>query len=287
VVAAVAIAGSLLTAVTLPKGSLGIAPHQFRFLWPVAIFTTFAIVITLTRNVRVAHPVRTTGAFAAVALVLAVWNLPKYNQHSGPSADEESIGPVRDILSQLGSLDGQHTLLMDIQGLRFAEPWDAPITSELDRRGHEVVATDPGTIRQYGPARAFDGHADGRLFIREGLEALKEQPGATRVALHVDLSDAEQQELTALRDKLSVYLRSHPIELTASGRDAQAQRRIADFSDDPARVLDGDQLRELLMGGWVEQPPEVAADFRRYAALQHRMNLLTVGVFLAPIDSGP
>ncbi len=294
--AIVLVIGSLFTAGTLPESSFGIAPHHFRWLWPVGLFITFALVLTVARWVASTWVgVRAVAvALTAATAVLGVLNLPYYNQNAGPSADAASIPAVHDILSQLGALDGKHKLLLDVHNLRFAEPWDVAITNGLDRRGHEVVVDDPGMIRQFGPARAFDGHADGTIVIEEGDNAVAAQPGMTRVALHKDLDDSETAERASLQQQIGDMLASGGLHLTANGERAVAQGKIAALEPpaaggqpDPRGLLVGDQIREMLANDWIQLDPTWKQRFERYADLQHRWNFQTVAIFLAPVNAQP
>ena len=180
--ALVATGGALLTAASLPIGFFGIAPHQFRWLWPISVFMLFAALLTLARRRPPVDTTRLTGAFAVGTLVLSLLNLPTNNQQVGPSADAGSIPSARTLVDQLGVLDGSGTLLFDIRGLRFAEPYSVPVINELDRRGVDVVVDDPGMVRQLGDGRRFDGHANGRIFTREADAALLAEPEPGREA---------------------------------------------------------------------------------------------------------
>jgi hypothetical protein len=294
--AIVLVVAGLFTAGTLPESSFGIAPHHFRWLWPMGIFITFALVLTVARWVASTKVgVRPVAiALTSATAVLGLLNMPYYNQNAGPSADAASIPAVHDILSQLGALDGKHTLLLDIHNLRFAEPWDVAITNGLDRRGHEIVVDDPGMIRQFGPARAFDGHADGRLVIEEGDGAVSDHPGMTRVVLHDDLNASEQEERAALQQQLGDMLTSGGLHLTPNGQRAVTQGKIAALEPpadgsqpDPRGLLVGDQIREMLANGWIELDSTWKPRFERYAELQHRWNFQTVAIFLAPVNAQP
>jgi len=291
----VAVVGGLIAAGTLPLSIFGLAPHHFRWMWPVGVFVTFALVLTAARWLASTTGVRVRAVAVALAAGTAVFgllNLPTYNQNAGPSADAASIPAVHDMLSQLGSLDGKHTLLLDTAGLRFAEPWDLALANGLDRRGHEIVVSDPGMIRQLGPARAFDGHADGELVIEEGDNAMREHPGLSRAILHVDLDTSEQAERLDLQNQIGDMLAAGGLQLTADGQRAVGQGKVAALVQpadgvrpDPRGLLAGDQIRDMLTNRWIEVDPSWKARFERYADLQHRWNFQTVGVFVGPVQT--
>jgi hypothetical protein len=290
--ALVAIGGALVTAGTLPRSFFGIAPHQFRWLWPISLFVLFAALLAIARRVQRLRAITISSLFAVAAVLLAVLNLPRYNQSSGPSVDEAAIPAARDMLSQLGSLDGKQTLLFDTRGLRFGEPWDAALVNGLERRGHKIVVNDPVMIRQLGPARAFDGHADGRLVIAEGEGGIRDHPGMSRAVLHVDLDAAEQSARLALQQQIGDMLASGGLRLNAEGSRAADSGKLAALVQppngarpDPRGLVAGDQIRDMLINRWIDLDPAWKPLFARYADLQHRWNFQTVAVFVGPVGS--
>jgi len=277
--ALVAAVGALVTAGTLPRGFFGIAPHQFRWLWPVSLFMLFAALLAIARRIPPLHATKVTGVFAVAALVLALLNLPVKNQRVGPSADAGSIPSTHTLLSQLGALDGSGTLLFDVQGLRFAEPYSVPVMNALDRRGVEIVVSDDGMVHQLGDARRFDGHANGRLFMREADAAVMDFPGARRVAIAYGLTDAEQRERDDLRAQISSHLATSGLQLTEAGR------KQPPLPDDLQSLLPGDQIGALLEAKAIALDDTWRPRFERYAELQQKWDAYTVALFLAPVDS--
>ena len=174
--ALVAAGGALVTAGTLPRGFFGIAPHQFRWLWPVSLFMLFAVALAIVRRSSPLHATKLTGAFGATAVLLAVLNLPVYNQHTGPSAERHrslrcttcSPNSPRSTASTRSC-----SIPTDCDSANHGTPrWSTGSTEH----GHEIVVDDPVMIRQYGTARAFDGHTDGELVIEEGDNAMRDYP---------------------------------------------------------------------------------------------------------------
>ncbi|HEX2383785.1 MAG TPA: hypothetical protein VHI95_14175 [Acidimicrobiales bacterium] len=278
--ALVAAGGALVTAGTLPRGFFGIAPHQFRWLWPVSLFILFAALLAIARRLPPVRATQATAVFAVGALVLALLDLPTKNQRVGPSADAGSIPATHTLLSQLGALDGSGTLLFDVKGLRFAEPYSVPVINALDRRGVEIVVDDDGMVHQLGEARDFDGHANGRLFMREADGALLDYPGARRVAIAYGLNDAEQRERDDLRAQLSDYIATNGLQLTDAGR------KQPPLPDDLQSLLPGDQIGTLLHANALALDDTWRPRFERYAELQQRWDAYTVALFLAPLDTG-
>jgi hypothetical protein len=276
----VAIGGSLLTAATLPLGFFGVAPHQFRWLWPISLFLLFAALLSIARRRPPIDTTRITAAFAVGTLVLTLLNLPTNNQQVGPSADAGSIPSARSLVDQLGVLDGSGTLLFDIRGLRFAEPYSVPVINELDRRGVNVVVDDPGMVRQLGDGRRFDGHANGRIFTREADAALVDEPepGAKRVAIAYGLSADQQRERDDLRNQISGYLASGQLRLTPSGH---ATALPADLQS----LLQDDQIDALLQQNALDLDSTWRPKFERYAELEKQWDAYTVALFIAPVNS--
>ena len=71
---------AVVTAAKSPITAFGAySPHGLRWLWPLAAFVFFAVVVTLVRRVA-AHPrsvIVVVGALTLVAVVLAGLNLPR------------------------------------------------------------------------------------------------------------------------------------------------------------------------------------------------------------------
>jgi hypothetical protein len=181
----------------------------------------------------------------------------------------------------LRTLHGQHTLLFDASGLPFAEPYSIVLVSELDRRGFEIVVDDVPTIRQLGPTRRFTGRADGRLFMRVGSDALVDQPGATRVALTLGLTPAEQRERALLHAQLLDYIGQHGLPLTdVARRDGGSAVRA-----DADTLLSSGTLNILVQNRYLELDATWQSRFARFAELEQKWDLETVGVFVAPLAS--
>jgi hypothetical protein len=169
----------VLTVAIIPLGPLGFAAHQVRWLWPMAIFTTGALVLGLlprTWSLRVA---------AAGLVVLALAGVPAHHQDLGPSlgpsGDAEVVPSLRALAAELDVLDGYGTLLVDVEGLRLFEPYSTPLMLELQRRGIPFVSDHVPTIRQLGESRRDDGRADAVVYVADGPAAERPRPGAERV----------------------------------------------------------------------------------------------------------
>jgi hypothetical protein len=270
---------AIVAAATMPVGFLGVAAHHLRWLWPAAVFITFAIVCPLItapgrpRADRFGLPV-----LAAATLVFAVLNLPTMSAGIGPTADEEAIPTIRELLPQLASLSDERSVLIDLHGQRFAEPYTVPVMVELQRLGIPWYIDDIGFLRQVGSSRRYRGGASVRLFLREGDRAREIPPGTRRVAFVDALSDAEADELAALKDELTPVINGGALLLTGPHPLSEAQLRDADY------LFEWGALADFVLNDRADVPARWSAALRRYADLQHQSSLLTVAVFTEPLE---
>ncbi len=303
VVALVAMGAGLYTTARIPIAVFGIAPHQFRWLWPLGAFTGFVLLIGISR-VAIAWAARrggridtrvVTAVLAGLMLVVAVANLPKTPSKSGSAYDAWAIPVMQDIDPQMGSLSGKGPLLYDFRNMVFAEPYSTPIMAELQRRGIEFVVDEPGLARQLGPHRRFNGdNAKQRIFYRVGDAALEPIAGAELVAFHAGLTRREEDELAALKYELGAHITEGRLRLTRKGVNWIEGGLV------PLLVRDGDvvasndlaglfKTRTLSVAvdlGLVEPVPGWRARFNRYGQLQRRQDRETLAVFVAPLDAG-
>ena len=122
-------------------GFFGIAPHQFRWLWPISLFILFAALLAIARRSPPVHTHEGHRRVRGRGVASAVINLPTNNQRVGRAPTPARSLDAHTRRSTRGQLDGSGTLLFDVSGLRFAEPYSVPVMNELDRRGVEIVVT--------------------------------------------------------------------------------------------------------------------------------------------------
>jgi hypothetical protein len=275
----VAVVVGVAAATTIPIGYLGLAAHHLRWLWPVAVFVKFAIVYPLVaapgrpRAQRLGLPVLT-----AATVVFALLNFPTMSAGVGPTADAEAIPTIRELVPQLESLRGERGVLIDLRGQRFAEPFTAPVMVELQRLGVPWYADDAVLLRQVGSTRAYRGGASVRLFVREGDRARQIPPGTRRVAFVDALTDAQADELSALKDELTPVISGGALAVSGPHALSNAQLRDADY------LFNSGALVDLVASDRLEAPARSSAALRRYAELQHRSDRLTVAVFAEPLE---
>jgi hypothetical protein len=212
--------------------------------------------------------------------VFAVLNLPTMSVGIGPTADEEAIPTIRELLPQLASLSDEPSVLIDLHGQRFAEPYTVPVMVELQRLGIPWYVDDTGFLRQVGSSRRYRGGASVRLFVREGDRARETPRGARRVAFADALTDAEADELSALKDELTPVINEGALALTDPHALSDAQLRDADY------LFNSGALADLVASDRLEVPARWSASLRRYADLQHQSDRLTVAVFAEPLERG-
>jgi hypothetical protein len=278
-VVAVAVVG----AATMPIGIFNLASHQMRWLWPAAVFVTFALVMAAVtaRGGRVGRV--GVGLVVLATLVLSGLNLPSMNARVGPAADANAIPTVRELLPQLGSLRGERGVLIDVTGERFAEPYTFPVMVELQRLHVPWFVEDPGLVRQVGPDRAYEGQASQRLFVREGDAAREAADGARRVAFVEALNPAEADELAGIEEQLRPFIADgglvgdRVVSTDGSAGSTDAQLRDADYLF-ASRALVG-----LVSDDRLRVPDRWAGVLARYADLQYQADRLTVAVFVEPL----
>ena len=174
-------------------------------------------------------------ALAVVVAVTAVANLPTYNVRSGPSDDEHAIEVMRRARPQLAALEDEGPILVDFDGIRFAEPYSGPVMAELQRRGIPFFVDDPGLVRQLGDARELDGDAQ-RLIFRDGDRADDAPPGSERVVHVTGLDADDQRERDDLETAIGDHLAAEGLRLRPDAEPSDLARGAIDALPDPGAV---------------------------------------------------
>jgi hypothetical protein len=289
----VAIGAGVVTAERNPVGTIGIAPHVLRWLWPIAAFATFAIAATLVRgwNASGRQVPNLIGAFVAVAVLFGALNLPTANLSGGPNASEYAIPAIKGMERQLGVLDGKGPFLIDGLLDEIFDPYGPSLIPELDRRGFAFVAKDPLLSRQLGPNREFTGkNARTALFVRSGVAAREPLPGTKRVAFFDDLSPTKRRALKRLVAELTPYIDDHGLQLNAAGQRARQAGRLP-FLDaqtkasalDAKSLLASGEVAIIVNSQYLVIDPAWKARFEHYATLEVEWNQRTVAMFARPV----
>lgn len=296
--AMVAGGASLVTAWSLPTSFYGLPAHQFRWLWPMSAFATFAMAAWAARRpwrgpVTASASSWTAIALTAVTVVVAVANLPANNQKAGPTVDDWAIPVMRKLDPQMAALKGQGTLLIDFDGTKFSpfEPFTGPVMAELQRRHIPFVLEDKVMLRQFGTGRRVEGTPK-RLLVVPGQRSLTAPPQGNRVALVEGLSPRERAERSALAERLTAYLqRLGRVPLTPTGMQALERPEWAVARSDVANrkdsaFVDSHVVEYLMRHDLLDLDAPWRARFERYADLNERFERDTVALFLKPYDAG-
>ena len=293
-IAVLALAGSWYTASKVTVDIVGVAPHQFRFLWPMAAFITFVVVLGIVETIRAESVVATVRVLAlAIVAVMSLWNLPTYVATVGPQLEAASLPTIRDLDRQLGPAERSQPLLLDFTKLRFGEPFSGALMAELRRRDIELVTDDVYLARQLGPTRATNGHdAKTKIFYRSGDLARAKTIGAfTRIAFHNGLDAEQTGQLNAVKDEIGGLLARRGLRSTPR---LVAGEKIGVFSNlrgpfttaaSRAAVFDSRQLVFAVDQHVLELPARWTARFDEYARLQTRADRETIGVYVGPVDA--
>jgi hypothetical protein len=295
--AIVALVVVLVTAGRVPVTLFGkVTPHTFRWLWPLGAFLFMTIAITLTRRFATragasALSVSLVGVFAAVTVVLAALNIPYADEGQGPNSQEYAIPAAHDLARQMGSLEGDGPFLIDdLYHGAFAEPYGGTVVAELQRRGISFVADDPVLVRQFGPARRFDGrNAEAQLLLRTGDEAREAPPGSRPVGLGEGLSRADRRELARLKTDIREYIDAGRLRLNDRGQAALQRGDLPKLAEiqaqgaDAQALFDSRELDVMIRARDLALDAAWARRLERYADLQQRADQETVGLFVAPL----
>lgn len=201
VVVAVALAAGLLGAARSPvDGPFGAVPGNFRFLWPLGVLTSAAVVVGALRAARPRTQRRASVAVAVVTGALVLASVPTSYQSPGPEADAELIPVARSLVDQLGQADVDGPVQLQRGGLYFGEPYTYVVVWALVDHGVEVVFDDPVDQARFGESRAPERNPPVAAVVRlVAGDAVDEAPPGTVLARASLLTREEQEELAELR----------------------------------------------------------------------------------------
>lgn len=303
------VGSALMAMYVTPIGIIGLSPHQLRWLWPMAAFSLVAIVTAAVvvarlefanragrasaehaaaRFRRIDRAVVTAGV--AVVVGFAAAGCPTYYQLAGPTVDHNARGSIVAMMNQMTILEGSGPLIFDDTGLRFAEPYSGAMMARLGEMGVAFEVAPPGLVRQVGDGRKISGRATGRLYLREGQDAVDVPAGVDRVAFVAGLTDRELAERDALTERWTRRLTDGFVALDAAGEAALGSGTLGmsqaqvDGLDDPRAVVDFGLLANAAAHGWLDLTGGEVAELARLQDLQTRWRFLTVGLFLAPVS---
>jgi hypothetical protein len=286
VTASVALVAGLATAARTPVsvgliGTVPVAPHHVRWLWPLASFVLLAIAVnavgTITREPR--RVAVLAAALAGTATMLSATNLVGRDRDA--SLGPRSMSVARRIFAQMDGLEAMGALL--VESPVAYDPYGPAVMRELQRRGVPFVVDV--NVSQVGSARRYTGaNAQARLTVAVGDDAKNAPRGARLVAAHDGLTSSEQRELDRLRDDIERFAAKGGVRMTARGK--QAWTALA--ANLPGPLLTGedgaaDALR-LYRAGVLRLDDQWEQRFERYDELQTRADDETVALFLGPLE---
>lgn len=191
----VAVAGAvgLVTVIITPIDVLGLSPHKVRWLWVIAAFATYMLLMALVAGFDERRRRLGVAGLGALGLVALLATVPTFVNRSGPvyfRATYASVTDIRDQLDDYFEADNAPTSVnFDAEGIGFAEPYTAPVMAEMLRNGVDVFVEDRTLARQLGPDRLLAAPRVGAetlplVFVRAGFAVDEIPPGAERIAFH-------------------------------------------------------------------------------------------------------
>ncbi|MET0143706.1 MAG: hypothetical protein ABW328_02835 [Ilumatobacteraceae bacterium] len=282
-----AVGACLVSMTQLPLGTIGLSPHQMRWLWPVATLVLLVPGFALGTWPPARRAVLTLAAVATV--LVSVLNLPTYAAPEGPTADRRYGPQIAALVDQLDEYAPASRVLVDFSGQRFGEPYSGPVLATLGRDGVDFAVAEDGMVRQVGGGRRADGREGSQLNIVEGNAALTTPAGSRRVAFVDGVTSAQRAELDQLRAAVITTAARTGLQLNERGMEAAAAGRIG-FTEtvlapggDAATLEREGWLEVLVRDGLVDVDDADATTFQRYAELAELASRFTVGIFERPL----
>ncbi|MEY4339447.1 MAG: hypothetical protein RLZ14_1297, partial [Actinomycetota bacterium] len=132
-VATVALLAALGTATVMPAGVLGLAPHQVRWMWPIAAMVWVAIANSIDLRVIGSRQSASARRRVSVAVVVlwCVANLPAHTSDLGPYDSRAANGAIRTLMAQVEAAGLPGPTYFDGSNLVFAEPYSGPVLAAL------------------------------------------------------------------------------------------------------------------------------------------------------------
>lgn len=188
-----AIVAGWMTASTIRVGAIGLGAHEFRYLWPIAVFVWFTLAWAAWHQVVDVSASRVRGyerpaliVTVGAVVVISASNLFVAPAGGGPQIVAGAVPVVADLERGLRIPPAERPVLAEWLTSYFLEPYSPALLSELARRDIEFVVTDRVLVRQFGSDRRFTGrNARSRLFFLDGPRARHRRSGDfRRIAFH-------------------------------------------------------------------------------------------------------
>ena len=285
---------AVLSLAISPFGPLGLTPHQMRWLWSIAAFLTWVVLVGLARAVP-------QGRFAARfdrvvvggVAVMAALAVPFCAQAAGPATFQDQLPTGRSLAEQIEAYRPAGAVVVIASDLRFTESYSTVVMSVLQREGVDFRVVEEGLVRQLGEARRASGAEVAEIRLAEGRDALDERPGAERIALAGPLDADEVAELLAgemaMADAVAagrVVVSPAGAEMIAAGRFAMTADEVAAVMSDPVGFVRGGLAAEMVAAGAVSLDASDRVLFERTSALRRLVGITTVAVYAMSLGDG-
>jgi hypothetical protein len=179
----------------------GLVAGNYRWLWSSSVFVWAVIGLVVLRAVARSVTAQ-RRAVVGTGLVLATFALLALLPAATADivADDERLMPVaRDLVDQLGPLEGRGPVLVERSDLFFREPYTYVLMAGLQDRGIDWRVGGNDALR-YGDRRGRTDDVEGIVRLASGDRAIEPSPGEERIALATLFSEREQRELFELRE---------------------------------------------------------------------------------------
>ena len=283
VVLGVAVALAVITCVTLPASAvLGVAAHQLRWLWPIAI----ASAVLPWHSIAPRREWVTCGV-AALAIVAGLATLAPFNAGAGPSGDAASIPAVRAFLDTLDGIPEGEVVYFDNETVPFAEPFSGPLLLELQRRGIPFEVDEDPLSYQVGRERSGPDRATSQIFLLVGDASADAPPGGRVIGRVEGVEADERTRADELAEQLRPAVRAGGIRLNEEGEAARRAGALSEaegpgWESDPELLLDRAVLARLVDQGWVE-PGSLPDGAEEWGRIEQRSRRFSVAVVLVPL----
>ena len=297
VVVAVAVAGVALVVAVLslaisPFGPLGLTPHQMRWLWSIAAFAAWVVLVGVLRAVATRRSIVSAADVVLVLLTaaLAALAVPFFAQAAGPATFQDQLPTGRMLAEQIETYRPDGSVVVIASDLRFTESYSTVVMSVLQREGVDFRVVEEGLVRQLGESRRADGGEVAELRLAEGRSALDQRDGAERIALAGPLTPAEVDELLAGEAAMADAVAAGRVTVSPEGEGMIAVGRFGMSSDevgaamsDPIEFVHSGLAAEMVAAGALTIDDADRESVERTTELRRQVGITTVAVYAAPL----
>jgi Ca2+/Na+ antiporter len=298
----VALTAALVAGAAIPLAVIAYAPQNYFWMWPTAVFMTFALVAAVlvasfTAARRRLSSVASMVVLAAVGLVVALVASRQVDHFSvvanTPTPGDRVAGPaLAQLNASLRRLDVSGPVVVDYTRTSLVSYVIWTFLAELQRA--EVEFTFPAgnrSVARFGLDRCEEGQADGRIVIADADGDPVVRDGEVVLARVDAFTDEEADELAELDRSFGEWLRGESVTVDLPGLEYLAGRELPELRavlSSPGHSAIG--LAGLLQPwpdwGVVHIPHDLRDDFDRWVDLQTRSAVDDLTILLAPAAPG-